>query len=87
MKKYDIEIEVVDKLGKYKCHHHHEIGDKFNFTKDRGKICPMAVHAIFPYAEIVRYGGQLPSKEKTEIKICCSDVDVINVFKIKRIER
>lgn len=87
MKKYDVIVEVVDRIGPKKCHHHHEIGDKFNYFSSDGSLCRMAAHVIFPYAEILRYGGEVPSKEKDEIKVCCSDVDVINVFKLTRVEK
>lgn len=86
MKRYNVEIEVVDRLGPKKCHHHHEKGEKFTYESNYGELCPMAAHALYPYVEIARYGGELPSREKTEIRACCPDVDVINVFNIRRMD-
>ena len=46
-------------------------------------LCPMAMHVAFPYLDILRYGGKLPSQPDGSIVFCCPDVDVINVFKIE----
>ena len=43
----------------------------------------MAMHVAFPYVDILRYGGKLPSQPDGSILFCCPDVDVINVFKIQ----
>lgn len=42
----------------------------------------MAVHAAFPYIEILKYGGTLPTSTAGDVRFCCSDADVVNVFKI-----
>lgn len=82
MKKPKIRLTVVDRKGHMGCHHGHRIGDTFDFDKDRGKLCPMAMHVAFPYIDILRYGGKLPTKEDGSVLFCCPDVDVINVFRI-----
>jgi len=58
-----------------------KVGDTFDFDTERGKLCPMASHVLFPMIDILRYGGQLKSDT-----FCCPDVDTINVFKIEKIE-
>ncbi len=86
-KRPKIRITLVDKKGKCGCHYGHKIGDSFDFDSDRGKLCPMAMHVAFPYVDILRYGGTIPgSKDNGEVLICCPDVDVINVFKIEKID-
>lgn len=40
-------------------------------------------HVAFPYIDILRYGGKLPSQPDGSIVFCCPDVNVINVFKIE----
>lgn len=82
MKKPRIKITVVDRLGPRGCHHGHKIGDSFDFDTERGKLCPMAMHVAFPYIDILRYGGTLPTHPDGTIKFCCPDVDVINVFRL-----
>ena len=43
----------------------------------------MALHAGFPYIDILRYGGKLPPCRSTGgVAFCCPDPDVVNVFSI-----
>lgn len=83
MKKPKITIELVDKLGECGCHHGHKIGDCFDYDTQRSELCPMAAHVAFPYVEILRYGGMVPPSKAGDIRFCCPDVDVINVFALK----
>lgn len=43
----------------------------------------MTMHVAFPYIDILRYGGNLPSQPDGSVVFCCPDVDVINVFKLE----
>lgn len=81
-----IKITVIDKLGKDSCHRGHKVGDSFDFDTERGKICPLAMHVLFPMIDILRYGGSFPGEEPGTGVFCCSDVKVINVFKIEKID-
>ena len=83
MKKPKITITLVDQKGSQGCHRGHRIGDSFDFDTQRGELCPMAMHVAFPYVDILRYGGKLPTQPDGSIRFCCPDVDVINVFKIQ----
>jgi len=83
MKKPKIKISLIDQKGHMGCHRGHRIGDTFDFDTERGALCPMAMHVAFPYIDILRYGGKLPSQPDGSIVFCCPDVDVINVFKIE----
>ena len=56
-----IKITLVEQKGESPCHRGHRIGDSFDFDEERGKICPLAMHALFPMVDILRYGGTLPS--------------------------
>lgn len=76
-----IRITLVEQKGDHPCHRGHRVGDVFDFDRDRGALCPMAMHVLFPMVDILRYGGKLP----TDL-FCCPDVDTINVFKIEKIE-
>lgn len=82
MRKPKIKITLVDRLGKCGCHRGHKIGDTFDYDTDRGKLCPMAMHVAFPYIDILHYGGTPPTSSNGEIRFCCPDADVINVFRI-----
>ena len=76
-----IKITVVDQIGPHPCHRGHRVGDEFDFDKDRGKLCPLAAHVLFPMVNILRYDGKLKSD-----RFCCPDVGTINVFQIERID-
>ena len=78
-------IEVVDILEAGICNYGHEIGDKFEYPKERGKICSAAFHAIYPYALGINMGACFPWEEdKESITVCCPDYKNPVVFKITR---
>ena len=82
MRKPKIKITLVDRIGKCGCHRGHKIGDTFDYDTERGKLCPMAMHVAFPYIDILRYSGTPPTSSNGEIRFCCPDADVINMFRI-----
>ena len=51
-----IKLTLEERRGEYGCHRGHKIGDTFDFDAERGKLCPMVMHAAFPYVDILRYG-------------------------------
>lgn len=81
-----IRITLVEKKGDCACHRGHRVGDTFDFDRERGKLCPMAMHVAFPFVDILRYGGSIPPAKNGEIRFCCPDSDVINVFRIEKME-
>ncbi len=83
MKKPKIKITLVEKLGPKGCHRGHKAGDSFDYDTQRGNLCPMAMHVAFPYIDILRYSGKLPLSAKGDMRFCCPDADVINVFRLE----
>ncbi len=81
--KPDIRITLVERKGSRGCHRGHRVGDVFYYNRDRGRLCPMALHSGFPYIDILRYGGTLPPGADGTVKFCCPDADTINVFKLE----
>ena len=81
-----IRITLVERRGECTCHRGHKVGDSFDFDTERGKLCPMAAHAAFPYVDILRYGGEPPRAKNGEVLFCCPDSDVMNVFRIEKEE-
>lgn len=81
-----IRITLIDRKGECPCHHGHQIGDSFDFDTERGKLCPMAMHVAFLYADILRYGGSIPNEEENTARFCCPDVDTLNIFKIEKLD-
>lgn len=78
-----IKIRLVEKKGEMACHRGHRVGDVFDFDTERGLLCPMALHAGFPFIDILRYGGKLPPGKKGDIRFCCPDADVLNIFRLE----
>ena len=83
MSKPSIQITLVDRKGPCGCHRGHKIGDTFDFDTERGRLCPMAMHVAFPYIDILRYGGTLPTGKDGDFRFCCPDADVILEVKEK----
>ena len=83
MSKPSIQITLVDRKGPCGCHRGHKVGDTFDFDTERGRLCPMAMHVAFPYIDILRYGGTLPTGKDGDFRFCCPDADVINIFKLE----
>lgn len=81
-----IKISVVERRGECACHRGHKVGDEWDFDKERGKICPLAMNTLFPMINILRYGGELPISKKGDSRFACPDCDVLNIFKIEKIE-
>lgn len=79
-----IRIILIERRGECPCHRGHKVGDSFDFDTERGKLCPMAAHAAFPYIDILRYGGEPPRAKNGEVLFCCPDSDVMNVFRIEK---
>ena len=83
MSRPPIKLTLADRKGDHPCHRGHQIGDTFDYDTERGKLCPMAMHVAFPYVDILRYGGNPPAASNGEIRFCCPDSDVINIFKVE----
>jgi uncharacterized repeat protein (TIGR04076 family) len=82
-----IKITVKERKGEKNCHRGHKIGDSYDFDTERGKICPMAMHVLFPVVDILRYGGSLPWGEcKDKGLFACPDPEVLLVFEVERVD-
>lgn len=81
-----IRLTVVDRKGPMGCHRGHKPGDAFDYDTERGQVCPMALHAAFPYIDILRYGGTIPAGRDGDIRVCCPDADVMLHFRIEVVE-
>lgn len=84
---HDVKITLVSQIAK--CPNGHQVGDEFVVgRKTPGGICMGAFGALFPYITALRCGGSFPW-EKTEGRgtFCCPDPNVLNVFRLERLER
>ena len=82
-KRPKIEMTLIESRGNSPCHHGHKPGDSWDFDTERGRLCPMAMHVAFVYADILRYGGSVPGQPENTAVFCCPDADVMNVFKLE----
>ena len=49
-----------------------------------GAACaPWPSTALFPYIDILRYGGTLPGMKGNRFRVACPDAEVINIFEIE----
>ena len=55
-KKYHFEIEVIEG-AESTCH---KVGDKFDYPKDRGIMCPWLLDSMSGLIKIMEFGGELP---------------------------
>ena len=86
MKKPAVKISLVEKKGCKGCRRGHKVGDSWDYELDRGKICPMAMHTAFVYADILRCGGQVRPETPGLCYFSCPDPEVLNIFKIELIK-
>ena len=66
-----------------------KVGDIIEVVGDeiKGNICPMALHAIFPYMFALQYGADFPWLDnKDEIVAYCPDPAGLALFEIKRVK-
>jgi uncharacterized repeat protein (TIGR04076 family) len=86
MPKYKLEIEVVDILGTGKCSMKQDIGVKYQYPEDRGKMCPSSFHALYPWILAMLSGGSFSWFEDNgnSTKVGCSDYNHQVVYKLTR---
>ena len=82
----NIEIEIINIHGIGKCSRGFEIGDKFQYPKDRDKMCPSALSVLRPYLLILAYGGNniYNPAEPNVFSLSCPDAIHPVVYKITR---
>ncbi|MFX0173711.1 MAG: TIGR04076 family protein [Candidatus Hodarchaeota archaeon] len=87
MTNYKITLEITKILEEGKCPRGHEVGEKFIYPEDIGKICPSAFHSIYPNIRVMASGGSFPWFETpNSTSNCCTDYKRPVVFKISREE-
>ena len=87
MPRYKVSLEIVDILGDGNCPVKHQIGEKFEYPDDRGKICAAAFHSIYPYIRIMESGGEFPWFDKPNAHSAyCPDYKRPVVFKVSRVK-
>jgi uncharacterized repeat protein (TIGR04076 family) len=82
-----IEITIKKILEKGECPLGHEVGEKFWWPDDMGKMCPHAVYTVYPAVDVLRFGGTFPwESDPDSATLCCPDANNPVVFEIRRIK-
>jgi uncharacterized repeat protein (TIGR04076 family) len=82
---YKIIARVVSQKGS--CSAGHKVGDEFVLgEKTPPGLCSWAFNSLFPFAEVLKFGGTLPwEKDPDKTTVACVDPDNPVVFELRRI--
>ena len=71
------------------CEAGHKLGDEFVIdpAKTPAGMCLWALYTLFPFAEVLQFGGSFPwEKETGKARVACPDPDNPVVFELRRVE-
>jgi uncharacterized repeat protein (TIGR04076 family) len=82
---YTIVARVISQKGT--CAAGHRVGDEFVLDeKTPPGLCSWAFHSLFPFAEVLKYGGFFPwEKDPVKTTVACVDPDNPVVFELRRV--
>ncbi len=80
----DIVARVISQKGT--CVAGHKVGEEFLIgEKTPQGMCSWAFYALFPFAEVLQFGGSFPwEKDKNRTTVACPDPGNPVVFELKR---
>jgi uncharacterized repeat protein (TIGR04076 family) len=81
-------VKITVKSIKGECQAGHCPGQEYildNF-KLSGNLCPDAFNSLWPYIQVLRFGGKYPWGDEDGVSIACPDPDNLAVFDIRRIK-
>jgi len=80
---YDVIAKVVSQKGT--CAAGHEVGDEFNIGQQTPpNLCSWAFYSIFPFAEVLQFGGSFPWEEDiNKTTVACPDPANPVVFELR----
>lgn len=83
---YDIKITLVSQLKN--CPAGHKVGDVFYVRRGTPEgMCMGAFGSLFQFISALRFGGSFFwEKEEGVGTFCCPDPEVVNTFRLERIE-
>lgn len=76
--------KVVSQKGT--CEAQHKVGDEFVIgEKTPPKFCSWAFCSIFPFAQVLQFGGSFPwEKDRNKTTVACPDPENPVVFELRR---
>ena len=80
----DVMAKVVSQKGT--CAAGHEVGDEFIIGQQTPpKLCSWAFYSIFPFAEVLQFGGSFPwEQDINKTTVACPDPENPVVFELRR---
>jgi len=80
----DVVAKVISQKGT--CAAGHKVGDEFVIgEKTPPDLCSWAFYALFPFAEVLQFGGSFPwEKDKNKTTVACPDPGNPVVFELRR---
>ena len=80
----DVIAKVISQKGT--CEAEHKVGDVFVIgQKTPSGMCPWAFYALFPFAEVLQYGGSFPwETDSNRTTVACPDPMNPVVFELRR---
>ena len=84
--KYKVSIEVIDILNNGECSMGQNIGDRYSYPEDRGKMCPSSFYILYPWIQVMQSGGKFAESGDgcDYMTVGCSDYRHTVVYKIAR---
>jgi len=69
------------------CPNGHVVGDRWIVDgRTPEGMCLSAFHSLSPFLMTLRFGGRFPWEPEGEATVCCPDSQVVNVFRLERVE-
>jgi uncharacterized repeat protein (TIGR04076 family) len=80
----EITVKVISQKGN--CQAGHKVGDEFVIGDNTQQgMCSWAFYTLFPFAEVLQYGGSFPWEAGPGIAtVACPDPDNPVVFELKK---
>ncbi len=84
---YRVVARVISQQGT--CAAGHRVGEEFAMEeKTSSGLCSWAFNTLFPFAEVLRYGGTFPwEKDPDKTTVACVDPENPVVFELRRLPR
>jgi uncharacterized repeat protein (TIGR04076 family) len=81
---YQITAKVISQKGT--CEAGHKVGDEFVIGRGTPPgMCSWAFHILFPFAEVLQFGGSFPwEKDPDRAIVACPDPDNPVVFELRK---
>ena len=85
MARHDVRITLLSQLKG--CPNGHQVGDRWLVHgKTPEGMCLSAFSSLQPFLMTLRFGGSFPWAREGEVTVCCPDPEVVNVFRLERVD-